>query len=176
MSKRLRVTIIAVLGLGLLFSASTLRLFVFPDLNAPVPSNAIVVLGEAGGAQDETAEGVKLAEEGYAPTIAFSSDSCSTSSIPHRPTEHVLCFGPRPTSTQGEARWIGQMAKRHHWQKVIVVMRTPQATRARIRIGRCYPGMLLEVGVTPQGFGGWLYEIVYEWGALMKALVLQPSC
>jgi len=64
----------------------------------------------------------------------------------------------------------------NRWHRVIVVMPTTQATRARLRIGRCYPGQVLEVGVQPAGFWAWVRGIVYEWGALAKALVLQPSC
>ena len=64
----------------------------------------------------------------------------------------------------------------HHWDRVIVVMPTTQATRARLRIGRCYPGQVLEVGVQPPGFWAWVRGIAYEWPALMKALVLQPGC
>ncbi len=55
-------------------------------------------------------------------------------------------------------------------------MPTTQATRARLRIGRCYSGQVLEVGVTPPDFWAWVRGIVYELPALAKALVLQPSC
>jgi hypothetical protein len=53
------------------------------------------------------------------------------------------------------------------------VMLTPQATRARLRIGRCYPGQALEVGVSTRGFWPGAYQIVYQLAAaLAKALVL----
>ena len=68
------------------------------------------------------------------------------------------------------------MSTLYHWHQIIVVMRTTQATRARLRIGRCYPGRVLEVGVTPSGLWDWVHGIIYEWGALVKALVLQRSC
>jgi len=55
-------------------------------------------------------------------------------------------------------------------------MPTMQATRAPLRISRCYPGQVLEVGVTPPGFWAWSGGIVYEWPSLLKALVLQPTC
>jgi hypothetical protein len=64
----------------------------------------------------------------------------------------------------------------HHWRRIIVVMPTTQATRARLRIGRCYSGQVLEVGAQPAGFWAWVRGIAYEWPALAKALVLQPSC
>jgi hypothetical protein len=174
-SKRSRIVTVAVVVLVLAFCALTLRLFVFPDLNTPARSDAIVVLGGTVGAGHE---GIVLAKRGYAPTIAFSVTPtlpCGHS-IAHLPTERVLCFVPHPVTTQGEARWIEHMATLGHWHQIIVVMHTTQATRARLRIGRCYPGRVLEVGVAPSSLWDWMYGIIYEWGALVKALFLQPSC
>ena len=175
-SKQSRVIAAALVALVVAFCAVTLRLFVYPDLNAPEPSDAIVVLGGSPGAGDE---GIALAKDGYAPTITFSLDyptmPCGRS-IAQLPTERVLCFLANPRTTQGEARSIARLADEYHWHQIIVVMRTTQATRARLRIGRCFPGEVLEVGVPPAGFWAWAQQIVYEWGALAKALVLQPSC
>ena len=126
--------------------ALTLRLFVFPDLNAPEPSNAIVVLGGNGAGPFD--EGVTLAREGDAPTIVFSlvpAYFCDPSAV-HLPRERIVCFRADPLTTQGEARAIAHLAAVNHWHRIIVVMPTTQATRARLRIGRCYPGQVLEVG------------------------------
>ena len=168
------VVVLAVLVLA--FVALTLRLFVYPDLNAPERSDAIAVLGGNGAGPFD--EGVSLARAGYAPTIAFSlvaGYTCEAARV-RLPDEHVVCFRADPLTTQGEARAIAALAARHHWRRVIVVMPVTQATRARLRIGRCYAGQVLEVGVDPPGFWAWVRGIVYEWGALGKALVLQPSC
>jgi len=177
LSKRSRVVVtLVVVALVLALCALTLRLFVYPDVNAPVRSDAIVVLGGNGAGSDD--EGIALAKEGYAPTIAFSLSPtlpCGHS-LARVPTERVLCFVAYPRTTQGEARSIAHLAALNHWHQVIVVVPTPQATRARLRIGRCYPGQLVEVGVPPPGFWAWVRGIGYEWGALMKALVLQPGC
>ncbi len=181
-TKRSRIITGVVCVVILVFVGLTLRLFVFPDLNAPEHSNAIVMLGGNGvGPFDEA---VALAQQGWAPTVAFSLNPYQkcTPTLVHLPpfhlppTEHVLCFHANPATTQGEARWIGRMAALHRWQRVIVVMPTTQATRARLRVGRCYPGQVVEVGVTPPGFWAWIRGITYEWGALLKAWVLQPSC
>ena len=51
-------------------------------------------------------------------------------------------------------------------------MPTTQATRARLRIGRCYPGQVLEVGVPAPGFWAWVRGIVYEWPALSNAPIV----
>jgi hypothetical protein len=176
-SRRSRIVAAAVVAvLVLAFSAATLRLFVYPDLNAPEHSDAIVVLGGTG--PEPPREGLALATKGDASTLALSlvpSQRC-TPSAPAVPRLRVLCFRADPQTTQGEARSIAHLAAVRHWHRIIVVMPTPQATRARLRIGRCYSGQVLEVGVSPPGFWDWVGEVVYEWGALGKALVLQPTC
>jgi hypothetical protein len=161
--------------LVLAFVALTLRLFVYPDVNAPARSDAIVVLGTNGPSAFDTA--VSLAKQDYAPIFALSVPAYPCrSSLAGVPTVRVLCFEPDPVTTQGEARAIAHLASLHHWHRIIVVMPTFQATRARLRIGRCYAGRVLEVGATPSGWWAWVHGIVYEWGALAKALVLQPGC
>ncbi len=167
----------AVTALALALScAMTLRLFVFPDLNAPVPSDAIVVLG--GQESNQPEEAINLAREGFAPTLAFSVSPSTR--CPYRlaavPRVHILCFVAEPRTTQGEARSIARFAADLHWHRIIVVMPITQATRARLRIQRCYAGQILEVGVAPSSPWDWTKEIAYEWGALFKALVLQPTC
>jgi len=133
------------------FIALTLRLFV----NAPVRSDAIVVLGGNGAGPFDV--GVTLAKERYAPAIVFSlvpAYSCEPSVL-HLGSERILCFRADPQTTQGEARSIAQLAAVHHWHRIIVVMPTTRATRARLRIGRCYPGQMLEVAAPPAGFWAW---------------------
>ena len=168
--------LLVVAAAAVAFCVLTVRLFIVPDLNVPARADAIVVLGGNGAGPFD--KGVRLAKEGYAPTIVFSlvpAYSCEPSAV-HVPGERILCFRANPQTTQGEARSIARLAARYRWHRIIVVMPTVQATRARLRIGRCYPGQVLEVGVTPAGVWAWVRGIVYEWPALAKALVLQPSC
>jgi len=153
----------------------TFPLFVYPDLNAPERSDAIVVLGGNGAGRFD--EGVALARAHDVLTLVLSllpQYSCG-SSLPEGPSVHLLCFRANPQSTRGEGRAGAHLAAVHHWGRVIVVMSTTQATRALLRIGRCYPGQVLEVAVQPSGFWAWV-RIAYEWPALIKALVLQPGC
>jgi uncharacterized SAM-binding protein YcdF (DUF218 family) len=158
----------------------TAVLFVYPDLNAPERSDAIVVLGGHGTPAVE--KGAELAKEGYAPDLVLSigpgqhCEGFQVSLARRLPHVRVTCFVPKPQTTQGEGRSIAQLSKRLGWRRIIVVVPTTQATRARLRVGRCYPGQVLEVAFSPQGIGQWLAEIAYEWGALVKALVLQPAC
>jgi uncharacterized SAM-binding protein YcdF (DUF218 family) len=172
-SRRSRIIAAVATALVLTLVALTLRLFVYPDLNPPVHSNAIVVLGGFG--LNSVHEGEKLAQEGYASTLVFSLEP-SVSCVPSTAKVRIMCFRANPLSTRGEARAIAALARKHHWHRIIVVMPTTQATRARLRIGRCYPGQLLEVGVAPSGVGEWLGAFAYEWAALIKALVWQTGC
>jgi hypothetical protein len=176
--KSTRARLVAALGVLLVLAivGLTFPLFVFPDLNVPEKSDAILVLGGNGAGPFD--EGVALARAHDAPTLVLSllpQYSCGRS-LPEYPSVHLLCFRADPLSTQGEGRAIAHLAAVHHWNRVIVVMPTTQATRARLRIGRCYPGQVLEVGVQPPGFWAWVRGIAYEWPALIKALVLQPGC
>ncbi len=66
-STRSRIIAAVALVVVLAFVALTLRLFVYPDLNAPERSDAIVVLGGNGAGPFDA--GVALAEEHEAPTI-----------------------------------------------------------------------------------------------------------
>ncbi len=173
-TRRSRIVVAVVAVLVIALCVLTAVLFVYPDLNAPEKSDAIVVLGGNGAGPEN--EGIHLALGGDAPLLVFSlrpTQSCAPSTDP---AFRVECFRADPQTTQGEARAIAKLAARDHWSRIIVVMPTPQATRARLRIGRCYSGQVLEVGVDPAGIGAWLRQFVYQWGALLKALVLQPSC
>jgi len=177
LSRRARTlaVVVAVVLVVLAFAGLTLRLFVYPDLNAPERSDAIVVLGGNGEGPRQT--GIRLARQGYAPTVVFSIGFEPCAPFEQAlPRLRVICFQPSPNTTQGEARAIAQLAAANKWHRVIVVMPTTQATRARLRVGWCYPGQVLEVAAPPPGFGSWARSIVYEWGALLKALVLTHGC
>ncbi len=179
-STRVRIVAAVVLVLLLVFCILTAVLFVYPDLNPPQRSDAIVVLGGHGVPAFD--KGVELAQQGYAPDLVLSLQPWQTCSsyqfllAVRLPKVKVSCFTANPQTTQGEARSIASYAKKLHWKRVIVVLPTTQATRARLRIGRCYSGQVLEVAYSPQGIGEWLAQFAYEWGALFKAIVLQPGC
>jgi hypothetical protein len=165
--------LIALTVLVILF-ALTARLFVWPQTNVPRRAGAIVVLG-SDTADDvrRVAEGEKLFKAGDAPLLAISTDQrCPASGT----TRRVICFSPSPVTTQGEARFIGLLARKDHLSSVIVVAGRPQATRARLRVERCFTGSIEVVGVDPRSLEQWLYQIAYEWGATLKALTIQRGC
>lgn len=167
-----RVAGVVVVVLALV--GATLRLFVYPTVNAPTRADAIVMLDGIGNRKAAT---FALARAGYAPVVAISTQSpgfCAAN-LPTIPGVRFFCFVPKPATTQGEAEQTAQLAAQYGWKKVIVVVGRPQATRARIRIDRCFDGQLIVTTVAPPR-SAWPYTIAYEWGALVKAEILQRPC
>jgi uncharacterized SAM-binding protein YcdF (DUF218 family) len=174
-SRRLRIlaTISAVLVVALIVASS--RLFVWPASDQPSRADAILVLGGDGPRLDR---GLALAKQRYAPVLLVSQrdrEYVPSGCAPRISGVELICFQPNPISTQGEARYVARLAAKRHWRRIIAVTSTPQDTRARLRLKRCYRGQVLVVTVHPSFFG-WARDILYEWGGLMKALVWQTSC
>lgn len=172
--RRVRAAALVVLVLIVALVVGSVMLFIEPATNAPAPSDAVIVLagGNNGG---RIAKGISLVRAGYAPKLFVSAPGhrdCPQSI----PSVSITCFNPNPATTQGEARFASALADRQHWHQIIVVSGTEQVTRARIRFDRCYRGSILMVPADPGGVWNWVYGVIYEWGALGKALVLQPGC
>jgi uncharacterized SAM-binding protein YcdF (DUF218 family) len=170
-----RNILIALTALVALFLVLTAILFVWPSTNAPRRSDAIVVLGGSG---PRIQKGLALARAGYAPYLVISvSDRADHPQCPTPPPKvSIICFIPHPLTTQGEARAVARLARTHNWRQIILVPGIPQTTRARIRFDRCYHGTLLFDPASPGGLGEWIHNVIYEWGALIKALALQRGC
>jgi uncharacterized SAM-binding protein YcdF (DUF218 family) len=150
------------------FLALSAVLFVWPKTNAPRKVDAIVVLG---GANANLTKGLKLASERYAPTLLISTPDPSACGY-SIPGVSIICFQPSPATTQGEARYVAKLASRRHWRQIIVVSGTAQTLRARLRFERCYHGTAL---FDPAG-SVTVANVIYEWGALAKALTIQRGC
>jgi uncharacterized SAM-binding protein YcdF (DUF218 family) len=147
-------------------------LFVWPRTDAPRRVDAIVVLG---GASNRVTKGLKLASEGYAPTLLISTPDASA--CRYRITGvTVICFKPSPESTQGEARYVAKLASERHWSQILVVSGTAQTLRARLRFDRCYHGTALFDPAGVSTLIAWVRDVFYEWGALAKALTTQLGC
>lgn len=156
------------------FLGATARLFVWPDRGMPARVDAIVSLDVPYGGVDAA---VRLAEQHRAPYLVASLGVPQSSYGCPPPVAGVklICFNPDPATTQGEAEVVGRLARRYHWRSIVVVTITPQDTRARLRMERCFSGPVY-VRTTAVPFGAWPHQLAYEWGALVKALVLQRSC
>jgi hypothetical protein len=164
----------AVAVIVVLFLAATARLFVWPDRGIPPTVSAIVSLDVPYGA---VSAAVRLAEQHRAPYLVVSLGRPQSSYGCPPPVTGVklICFNPDPATTQGEAQVVGRLARRYHWDSIAVVTITPQDTRARLRMERCFSGPVY-VQATPIPGRAWPQQLAYEWGALTKALVLQRSC
>ncbi len=169
-----RIALVGGVGLVLLVAASA-RLFVWPPTDHPVRADAVVALGgDPGQLRAQTA--IDLVRAGYAPEALVSLGGTVEAPCPHPvPGVRIVCFRADPLDTRGEAEYVGRMAARLHWTTVIVVPGRTQATRARLLFERCTGARVVIVPRT--GSPAQLpLAVLYEWGALAKALVLQRRC
>jgi len=167
--------VFSLLALGVFLVVATARLFLWPPTDRPVRVNAVVALGGDPG-QLRAKKAVALATAGYAPVAVISLGGNPPAPCP-RPVAKVeiLCFRADPLDTRGEAEYVGRLVTTRHWHRIIVVSERTQATRARLLFKRCTDAQLVMVPVEDPP-NHLLYDLVYEWGALTKALTLDRSC
>jgi hypothetical protein len=164
--------LIMLAGLSLI----TARLFVWPQQGMPSRVDAIVMLNGSGNRLDTA---LSLAWAHRAPIVVISRGSQywghGSACAPKIPGVKVICFDPDPSTTRGEAEFAGLLAKRYRWQSIVLVAATPQDTRARLEVGRCFTGKIYVISaqLAPSE---WPYAITYEWGATIKALLLHRNC
>jgi uncharacterized SAM-binding protein YcdF (DUF218 family) len=164
------VAIAVVVAFGLI----TARLFVWPAQGMPARVSAIVMLAGPG---NRLPVALQLAQEHRAPILVISQGEHGYGGLcPSEPPDvKLICFDPNPGSTRGEAEFVGRIAKEYRWDSVVLVASRAQDTRARIVVGRCFGGSIyVMTGSLPMG--NWPYQVMYQWGALFKALVLYRSC
>ena len=140
----------------------------------PTRVSAIAMLDGSG---DPRTVALRLAAQHRAPFLVISLGTPKSGPGCPKPVPRVtiICFNPTPATTQGEAEFVGRLARKYHWHSIAVVAITPQDSRARLRVERCFAGPVY-VATAPIGLASWPYQIAYEWGALIKALVVQPDC
>lgn len=172
--KRRRRVLIAAAAVFFVLCAATTRLFIWPDSGMPSRADAIVMLDSPG---HPLGAAVRLAEQHRAPFLVISQGTPASRDPCPRPVPRVtlICFNPVPPTTRGEAEFVGRLAKKYHWRSIAIVAITPQDTRARLRVERCFPGQVYVV-TAPIRASTWPYQIAYEWGALIKALAVERSC
>ncbi len=160
---------------AILMVVATARLFVWPPTDEPAKADAVVALGGDPG-QERAKSAMHLAQEGYAPVVVISlGGKKAVPCPPGVPGVERICFRANPLDTRGEAEYVARLANRRHWRRIIVVSERSQATRARMLFERCTGIQLLMVPVTDPRVR-LPYDVVYEWAALVKALVLVRSC
>jgi uncharacterized SAM-binding protein YcdF (DUF218 family) len=169
--RRITVVVVAVV---IVFGLVTARLLVWPATGMPARASAIVMLAGPG---DRLPTALRIARERRAPLLVVSRgwEGYGGPCPPATPGVRLICFDPNPGDTRGEAEFIGQLAKRYHWNSVVLVTTPAQDTRARILVGRCFSGPIYVATASLPG-DDWPYQIAYGWGALVKALILHRSC
>jgi hypothetical protein len=170
------VLLVVLVTLAVLFVLATARLFVWPARGAPAHADAVVMFNGYG---DRWGRALALGAAHVAPNLVLSVgpdyrsryDPCAKPI----PDVRMTCFVPSPSTTQGEAEFVGRLAAANHWRSIILVTTRPQATRARLRMERCFNGRVYvaTVGIRARD---WPYTLAYEWGAMLKAEVLQRGC
>jgi len=162
-----------VAALALTFIAATVLVLLWPPLGSPRGADAIVSLNGPSENLRE-AEAISLARRGYAPLVLFSQGR-SDSTCPALHQVKVVCFEPNPGRTVGEAEWTGRYAEAHHLRSLLVVAGQTQAVRALLLMGRCFSGTIHVVGVDmPKR--SLPYDVVYGWGSLGRALLVDRHC
>lgn len=158
--------VVALSTIVLVAVALFVRGFVRPPADAPIHSDAVVVLS---GSSLRLVHALELMDRGVAPTLVLSNGELSALArerqLCTRPQDfEVICFRPPRQSTAGEARAIGVMAAEHGWDAVTVVTSTYHVTRARLYLRQCYSG---ELAVVSAGVGE-------PWDAHVRHLVREP--
>lgn len=157
-----------------IFAALTARLFIWPAQGVPSQVSAIIMFA---GYDDRLSAALTLAKEGRAPILVVSQGHDGYGGTCPSPIGRVrvLCFDPVPSDTRGEAEFGAMLARRYHWRSVILVTGRAQDTRARMLMARCFNGPIY-VATASVAWHDWPAEIAYEWGALLKALLIQRTC
>ena len=172
---RRKLAVVAVLAV-VLFGVATARIFVAPDL-PPLPAHVDAIIELAGpGIRD--AATMALVHQGLAPVVVQSTtqqEDGKHTCLPATPGVEVLCFNPKPGTTRGEAHYIAATAAQRHWKSIIIVTTPDHALRARLRVGRCFPGTVY-VAESPLPWLYWFRQIPYQWTASVKALAFQTAC
>jgi uncharacterized SAM-binding protein YcdF (DUF218 family) len=176
LGSRRRKLLAVVAVLVVVFAVATVRLFVRPDQGMPAQVSAIVMLNGPG---DRLGTTLDLARQHRAPFVVISRGSPAfghgSDCAPHIPREKIICFDPNPSTTKGEAEFVGRLARQYRWRSLVLVTSTPQDSRARLRVERCFAGPVYVVTVSLP-LSSWPYEIAYEWAATVKAVVFQRTC
>ncbi|CAN5163549.1 hypothetical protein BH20ACT9_BH20ACT9_03880 [soil metagenome] len=163
------------------FGALSLRFFVWPGTEPVRTADAVVVLW--GGSGERLSAGLDLVRRGVAPVLAISGgeriDSSRANALCRAPQPfEVVCFDPKPVSTQGEARTIAALADARGWETVAVSTSTYHLTRARLLVGQCFGGTLrmVDAGTGRRYPGQALGQVVHEWLGLATALTFDRAC
>ncbi|KMO84408.1 hypothetical protein BST22_22125 [Mycolicibacterium chubuense] len=146
--------------------------------------DAIVVLG--GEHDGREAYGLKLAEQGYAPTVLISDaygprDVVMEEVCKPRADVEVICKRSKLQTTRGEALMTRALAEQRGWRSIIVISWRYHMPRARWIFNACFasPSRSIVMRDVPRSYpfsvARWQYTFLYQYAAWVKAEV-QGSC
>lgn len=117
----------------------------------PQPADAVFVLGPSDQPRVDYAR--ELMAQGLAPTVVyatpqgdFGAGSAATTEEIGKPQcdtgqdYEVICFEPDPSTTQGEAMKMRELAAERGWDDIIIITMRPHVSRAQLIVDRCYDG------------------------------------
>jgi uncharacterized SAM-binding protein YcdF (DUF218 family) len=178
----LRRLLLVFAGLVAAWLVACLVLFVWPPAESAAPAHADVVVVLSGDKR-RLPPALTLVRDGVVRALAISSvgrtrhwqaarELCRTGRYAGA---RVLCFDASPYSTQGEARAVEELARKHGWRSVVVVTSTFHVTRAAMLFHRC-----VKVPVAVVGTASPWWRLPEEWasetGKLLVQLTVQRGC
>ena len=133
--RRLRAALIVLAVVVITWSALTARLFIWPAQGMPARVSAIVMLDSPG---NSVSAALRLARKYRVPFLVISQGTylSGPGCPPPIPRVKLICFNPAPVTTQGEAEFVGRLARKYHWRSIAMITITPQDSRARLRMER----------------------------------------
>lgn len=153
--------------------AATVSLLMWPEQAPPAHADAIIMFAGSG---NRLSLAMQLADERRARVLVVSRGRQGYGGpCPAATGVAVVCFDPNPSDTRGEAEFAARLAKRNHWQSMILVTGRAQMFRAYLLMSRCYSGHISVVS-SPLRFPSVPGQVAYETGALVKALVFDRAC
>lgn len=158
-----------------IWAALTAYLFLWPPSDQVVPADAVVVFG-ARSRPERLAAGLRLMRRHIAPVLVLGT--APRSRLCHGGAAfEVVCFIPKPFSTRGEARFVGRLAARRHWNSLDLVTSRWHTTRAGLLLRRCFNGKVHVLGAKPTDDLPQLAEdVAHEWGGVIYALTWARGC
>lgn len=175
---RWAIRLVLLVVLFFAFVGATFYLFVFPHMDRVTHADAVVVL--SGGKSDRLPKGLKLVQEGVAPTLVISDGHAQDYPQANKLCKggrpfRVVCFRPDPYSTRGEAEGVARLARKYHWRSLVVVTSRYHVFRARILFERCFKGPLAVTGSMPS-LKNMVNGALQEWPKLVYEETLVRTC
>jgi hypothetical protein len=164
--RRLGIGIAAIVVVA--FSVLSAKLFIWPPTSYPARADVILDLnGNDSASRLDLA--LRLLEQGKAPVMLYSMGTGQY--CPQRPGLTIVCFAPHPARTVGEIDFASEYVRAHGLRSALIVAGAAQTTRARLIADRCFAGhaQVMPASMPWNQVPG---QLVYQWGAMIKALAL----